>query len=76
MIRGSCHTNLDEYRFKNWPKVFARIPEIGERVEAEDGMSLKICQLTHASIEVDDPSWTNRTGAKKWVPVIKVELHK
>lgn len=48
MIKGTCRTNLDEYQFVIWPRIFARCPNIGEWVSAEGGKSLRICGITHS----------------------------
>jgi len=49
MIKGQCHTNLDDYDCSE-VKVFARVPNIGERVICKykgNTTSLRVCQITH-----------------------------
>jgi hypothetical protein len=49
-IKGQCHTNLDDYDCLSSPTVFARVPNVGERVACRykgNVSSLKICQITH-----------------------------
>lgn len=48
MIRGYCHTNLDEYKGERWPEEFVAVPRIGENVESESGKTLRVVGITHA----------------------------
>jgi len=47
MIKGFCHTNLNEYRSQNWPKEFVDVPEIGSKIKSESGKTLIVCEITH-----------------------------
>ena len=68
MIKGKCYTNLDDYKYEEWPTRFVAVPRIGERVEARSGQVLKVCSVTHTISET----------AYSYVvdPHIKVELTK
>jgi hypothetical protein len=49
MIKGKCKTNLDDYDVSK-VKVFAKVPEIGERIACEyrgEKSTLKVVQITH-----------------------------
>lgn len=73
MIKGCCHTNLDDYKLVQWPERFAAVPEIGSKVEAKSGVNLKVVGITHAMIDIRDDhdgSFIRRE------PFIKVELNK
>lgn len=54
MIRGICHTNLDNYQRVKWPTRFAAVPEIGSHVEASSGVSLRVANITHTNIETEN----------------------
>lgn len=52
MIRGSCHTNIDERRHDIWPTAFAALPRKGDKVQSKDcrggkGYTLEVVQITH-----------------------------
>jgi hypothetical protein len=67
MIRGTCHTNLDNYNHVKWPTRFAAVPKIGSSVGASSGVSLKVVNITHVNIETENP----------YDPIlIKIELNK
>jgi len=50
MIEGYCRTNLDNCKNKKWPTEFVSVPNIGDRVQAEDGTRLKVYTITHIMI--------------------------
>ncbi len=62
IIRGTCFTNLDEYRRENWPTAFIAVPRAGESVESTSGRSLRVVHVTHLESRRDEPR-------------IKIELH-
>ena len=79
MIKGSCHTNLDEYDYIRWPSVFAVVPSIGDRVESICRTKiLKVVGITHGQGKTDEVELGGGMGgiASKVYPKIKVELHK
>lgn len=47
MIRGYCHTNLDEYKREEWPKEFVAVPRVGESVRSERMRELYVCKVVH-----------------------------
>ena len=47
MIQGHCRTNLDDYKWEEWPTMFVAVPKVGERVRGESGAELKVCHITH-----------------------------
>ena len=53
-IKGSCHTNLDNYERQKWPEIFAEIPRQGDRVRSKSGIGLKVCGITHRVLK-DEP---------------------
>jgi len=71
-----CHTNLDEYRYRRWPKKLAVRPLVGDRIEAECGRVLVITSITHAMGSfVIDRGLNNNTISEKR-PILKLELYK
>jgi len=70
MIRGYCHTNLDDYQREEWPKEFVALPRVGDCVRSSSGKILKICRITHR-ITTDH---TDQYAVGR--PEIDVELHK
>jgi len=76
MIKGECHTNVDEGRGKEWPTVFAKVPEKGELVESlSSRLTLKVCQVTHC-IRIIPGRVIDCVGTHESIkePYIKVEL--
>lgn len=71
MYKGSCFTNLDDFKRMEWPEEFAFPPRIGDRVESVDGKrELKVVGVTHLMRkDFSDPQ-----GRR--YPAIRVELHK
>lgn len=70
MIKGICHTNLDEERRLEWPKVFVTVPQPGEMVESLCGKRiLRVIRITHTTREIQN-------GLGKLEPYIKVELNR
>lgn len=63
MIIGKCHTNLDDYKFKDWPTKFVAVPEVGQKIESTSGHRLYVSDVTHcvctskmdANVELGDP---------------------
>jgi hypothetical protein len=51
MIKGHCHTNLDDWNREKWPKEFVAVPRVGECVKAESGRYLKVVRVTHCMVE-------------------------
>ena len=47
MIRGKCHTSIDEFRSVKWPENFVAVPRIGEFVEDESGRRLRVYSVAH-----------------------------
>ena len=78
MIKGRCFTNLDAYRLEHWPKKFAALPRIGDRVQAKSGRSLKVVCVTHAvlTIERHDNIDGYETVQSTDEPRIRIELHR
>ena len=70
MIKGHCHTNLDDYDRAQWPEKFAAVPEIGSKVEAKSGAKLRVIDITHTTIT------QHVLGELEEEPYIKVELYK
>lgn len=72
MIKGWCHTNLDEYKFEKWPELFVSVPNVGDVVKAESGKELKVVRVIHTTIK--------KSGAIPMesiiVPKIVLELHR
>lgn len=66
LIRGICHTNLDDYKQEKFPEYFVVVPRIGEHVQSENGKRLKVVSITHCwgKLYADATAY------------IKVELHK
>lgn len=48
-IRARCVTNLDDLKGEDWPNLFCSVPNIGDRVRAKSGKSLKVIGITHCS---------------------------
>ena len=72
MIKGFCHTNLDDYKHKEWPTEFVAVPRKGEYVASESsGCSLKVCNITYIMME----DRYSKAEPFKY-PGIKVELNK
>lgn len=68
MIKGHCHTNLDDYKRDHWPDWFVSVPRMGDRVQAESGKILKVVGITHMMV---------KEGLDyKVVPCVKVELNR
>jgi hypothetical protein len=63
-IYGSCFTNLDTGRTKEWPSIFVAVPQKGDYVESTDG---------HLQLKVVAVTFTQKRGD---VPRIRVELNK
>jgi hypothetical protein len=70
MVHGHCRTNLDNYKQEEWPKEFVRVPLKGERVQAESGNSLRVCEITHTIFE------RYKGNVPFWTPGVIIELHK
>lgn len=70
MIEAACRTNLDDYQREKWPTEFVALPRLGDWVEAESGVRLRVVGVTH---RMDRPG-PGQCGAS--VPVIEVELHR
>ena len=47
MIRGSCHTYIDERRHDLWPTAFAAVPRKGDKMQSKEGYTLEVVQITH-----------------------------
>lgn len=62
MIKAICKTNLDEYKYVEWPTSFVSLPREGDWVEAQNRNVLKVVKVTHAQ-------------EKDGTPFIRVELH-
>lgn len=65
MIKGYCHTNLDDWSCE--VIVFFAVPRYGERVQATykgNAARLYVCGVTHCQ---------QRIGGE-WIPYIEVEL--
>jgi hypothetical protein len=69
-IEGHCVTNLDEYHSEEWPKIFAKVPEKGDYVEAKSGKRLTVVGITHTM-----KSFCNKKETRT-SPYIIVELHR
>lgn len=66
MVNGRCFTNLDDFRAVDWPRKFAVVPRIGDRVEGKRGdnlPTLKVVGVTHCCDAQGNP-------------YIEVELHR
>ncbi len=63
MVKGSCKTNLDEYKREIWPVNFIEIPRLGDYVRSEAGRELKVVRITHFNCKFTD------------MPFISIELH-
>jgi hypothetical protein len=75
MIKGTCVTNIDEGRRKEWPTVFAAVPRIGDSVRAEGGYTLKVCRITHYQITIYRRDG-DFSGKSETIPCIEIELTK
>lgn len=73
MIKVYCRTNLDNYKPQIWPEEFVCRPEVGDRVEAESGGSLKIHTITHGQRKVYDGGSVQ--GRQKYESILIIELH-
>lgn len=62
MIKGYCHTNIDQYKREEWPTEFVAVPLVGDSVEAKSGKTLRVCAITHKMSPL----------AKE--PMVKIEL--
>ena len=78
MIKGICHTNLDDYQRETWPEEFVAVPRKSSKIESKSGKTLRVVDVTHTTIRVRqhndicnyvDPQF-------KYEPYIKIELHK
>ena len=68
MVKGRCKTNLDNFKFHEWPTVFSEVPRIGDRVlSSSTGNVLRVVSITHFE-------WVRDNGDKE--PQIIVELNK
>lgn len=54
MVRGICHTNLDDFQHVTWPTRFAEVPKVGSFVKSTSGVSLKVVSITHTNIETEN----------------------
>ena len=71
MIKGICHTNLDEYQRETWPKVFVDVPKEGDYIRAKSGKELKVCKITHCFTFPDN----HYVGdVEKSTPYVRIEL--
>lgn len=72
MIKATCRTNLDGYTSVEWPREFAALPRIGDRVEGVRGTNerptLKVVGVTHT---MGRASYNG-----PMVPMIEVELNR
>lgn len=75
MIKGRCRTNLDDYRQYSWPTLFVAVPREGERVESNNGISLKVVGVTHSILESQTSCESGEENVIKH-PFIIVELNK
>jgi len=70
MYKGSCFTNLDDFKRCEWPEEFVFPPRIGDRVQSIDGSrELKVISVTHVMRKDLSDSEHRR------YPAIRVELH-
>ena len=75
MIKGYCHTNLDDYKLEKWPTSFCALPRVGDFVKSEDGKILKVVDVIHFVVtsKMFIPSGEYPSIG---TPMILVELHK
>lgn len=73
MIKGRCHTNLDDFRQCEWPEVFEEVPRIGDRVKAKDGKTLKVVGVTHTVRKAGLSGFSSSKGIG-YEPVVEIEL--
>ena len=72
-VNGESFTHLDNYRQYEWPTLFYKVPEIGERVLSMGGeRSLKVCGITHCMIKNCDGRYTDERNKI----YVRIELHK
>jgi hypothetical protein len=76
MIKGRCHTNIDEAKHKKWPTMFAAVPRIGETVQARCGYELKVCRIAYYEMGVNDLGYESANDNSVLEPRIAVELTK
>lgn len=62
-----CRTALDSAKFEEWPTEFARVPMVGESVQAKSGRKLRVASVTHSMYKLGDRD--------PGVPYVDVELH-
>lgn len=72
MINVCCRTNIDDYRGKEWPTVFACRPVKGDAVQAKCGAVLHIVGITHNQRKVDSCDGISAY----WEPYLIIELHR
>ena len=63
-MEGYCFTNIDRFQNETWPEKFVALPRIGDKVQSNNGVVLKICAITHYQT-------TLATGN---LPKVKIEL--
>ena len=66
MVKGKCHTNLDDYKNETWPTVFYN-PKIGDRVASATGKVLIIVSIEHCSMF---------DANSNEIPLLEIELWK
>lgn len=74
MIKGHCHTNLDDAKHEKWPTKFVAVPREGSWMKAESGRILRVCKVTHYMEDVN--RWTNPLEDHRWEPRIEIEINK
>jgi hypothetical protein len=73
MIKGHCHTNLDDYKREHWPDQFVSVPRIGDKVQAESGKILEVVGITHIMVK---EGFDYGDNFAEIVPCVKVELNR
>ena len=74
MIKVRCRTNIDEVKGKRWPEEFCCRPQVGDKVQADDGYQLYIVAITHAKYQTNN--YDVHRGDEKYKPMLIIELHK
>ncbi len=81
MIKARCQTQIDAFRYVQWPKMFHMVPQIGSYVEAlgpvhyENRRTHETCTVQLRLKVVSVTQGSNQYHGNEEEPWIEVELH-
>lgn len=67
-----CRTALDAFKRERWPEEMVCRPIVGDYVQSEDGIRLRVVSVTHSNRYA---IFDIHPGDKKYESVLIVELH-